>query len=178
MDGKGSQSGYSAPSEIPYIATLFNLIMKPEMIHQALRGDLSVLQEIGLMFASNLLISICTFGFMERFKVQLPAFKGKSVNLNVLINRIKWTFSTPVTRKLFYSVISIISVNIFGSYTQSKMMGKDFDLGESLITSVFILPIAIGLDTTGWNKWIVDSIKTVSKWTIKNLYKDLLRGNK
>ena len=161
-----------------FIATLFNLIMKPEMITQALRGDLSVLQEISLMFASSFLVSICTFGFMERFKAQLPAFKGKPFNINILINRIKWAFSTPVTRKLFYSVISIISVNIFGSYTQSKMMGKDFDLGESLITSVFILPIAIGLDTTGWNKWMVDSIKTVSKWTIKNLYKTLLGGNK
>jgi len=160
------------------IATLFNLIIKPEMIHQASRGDLSVLQEIGLIFASNLLISICTFGFMERFGVQLPEFKGKAVNLNVLINRIKWTFSTSVTTKLFYSVISIISVNIFGSYTQSKMMGEDFDLWESLITSVFILPIAIALDTTGWNKWILDSINTVSEWTIKNLHKYFSGGDK
>ena len=160
------------------IATFFNLAMRPEMIAQAFKGDRGVLQEIGLMFASNLLISICTFGFMQGFKAKLPAFKGKPVNLNILINRIKWTFSTPITKQLFFSVISVISVNIFGSYTQSRIMGKDFDLWEGLITSVFILPIAIGLDTTGWNKWVVDSIKTVSKWTIKNLYKNLLGGNK
>jgi hypothetical protein len=58
------------------------------------------------------------------------------------------------------------------------MMGEDFDLWESLITSVFILPIAIALDTTGWNKWIVDSINTVSEWTIKNLYKYFSGGDK
>jgi hypothetical protein len=57
-------------------------------------------------------------------------------------------------------------------------MGKSFDLGESLITSVFMLPIVVGLEATGWNKWVVDSIKTVSKWTIKNFYKTLSGGNK
>jgi hypothetical protein len=160
------------------IATLLNLIMKPEMIPQVFKGDQSALQEIGLIFASNLLVSLCTFGFMKGFKAQLPKFKGRPVNLNMLINRIKWIFSTPVTRQLFFSVLSVISVNIFGSYTQSRIMGKSFDPGESLITSVFMLPIVVGLEATGWNKWVVDSIKTVSKWSIKNLYKNLLGGNK
>jgi hypothetical protein len=160
------------------IATLLDLIMRPEMISQAFKGDQGALQEIGLTFASSLLISLCTFGFMKGFKAQLPEFKGRSFNLNMLINRIKWIFSTPVTKQLFLSVLSVISVNIFGSYTQSRIMGKSFDLGESLITSMFMLPIVAGLEAIGWNKWVVDSIETVSEWSIKNLYKNLLGGNK
>jgi hypothetical protein len=43
---------------------------------------------------------------------------------------------------------------------------------------MFMLPIVAGLEAIGWNKWVVDSIETVSEWSIKNLYKNLLGGNK